>query len=363
MDTVKETSVIDDAEDVKIDEEFTPFKVDVEEASLTEEELKKIVKFGRRLSCSLIKEATSLAAESASIASQEAKYFSLSEYSSYLISRIMNDSLNGFSRESVSSLPSDETNELSNIEGDSISDDNTETFSVASSEDTLSVKSRSSSDSSKHSDFNRASTAVDNAIEAPPVSTPALTITQFHYSTQTESKVVEESAELSQPAEQRRNRDYKPNTGTLEAIKETSESVENGELEEINGNDIDICSQTPSRTVVNGYSTEQRNSTTNGSSKIDNFRNRCNAHSSSGSCSERKDSTTSDHTPSSRKESNASTQSMESNSDESEERDVLGEGFKGKREPSEKSKFGSSVRQHVMMKKVIFSSILVYKAT
>lgn len=372
MDTIKEEATIDGEEGVNKEEEIDHSKFNTSDSTLTEEELGKIVKFGRRLSCNLVKEATTVAAETVSVTSEEMKYYSLSEYSAYLISRILNDGLNGFNRESVSSLSNGDSNELSNFEGGSVcetDDENTETFSIASSEDTVSVKSRNSWDSSKYSDSNRASVAstlsqcscqsegfVDNAIESPNSGSspaPTLTVTQFNYSVLTENKEVKGATDGQQVAEQRRNRDYKANTGTLESIKETSESSENGEFESKPGyNGGNTFSETKTRNLVNGYDTELRNSSANYNSKSDYYRSRCNAHSSSGSCSERKDSTTSEHTTSSRKESSASCQSMESNSDESEERDVLGESFKGKRETSEKSKFGSSVRQHVMMKKV-----------
>ena len=357
-------------------EEIDLLKFDVKDSLLSEEELGKIIKFGRRLSCTLVKEAENVAAESVDANSHDIEYSSLSEYSAYLISRIMNDGLNGFTKE-VSGLPNGDSNGLGNGEPDSaceMDDESTETFSSASSEDTISVRSRNSWDSPKLSNSSRTSVVStlshsssqsdgsgDNVIESPntpSLQTPTLTVNDFHYDAPAETTGGEDTPDVQQPSEQRPKRDYKNNNCILESIKETSESSESGEAEsipDVNSTEDDFSKKTTTSTSisVNGYGPEHRNSSgNNNNSKTDNFRSRANATSSATSFSERKDSTTSEHTVSSRKESNASTQSIESNSDESEERDVLGEGFKGKRDASDKSRFGSSVRQHMLMKKV-----------
>lgn len=367
--SIKETAIIDD----EIEEEEEVQESDNENESrgrsLSCEDFDKIMAYSEKVCNDLLRESTTTAAEESSPDDKAvtlddiAQYSSVSEYSNFLLSKILNEAgLNGMSKDMENTfVMSRNSKNFLEMQGIDILADNCSSGSSSSRSSRTSeeVIPNSGSRASGISLASTLSAASDGSTDSDSLSvTPTVTVTdsgETYYkfpSTKEETSTTEVAAvHTSKP--------YR-NNGVLESIQEVSDATENDH--HTNGEDSDDSSLKSDRrklyTDLESEGNDAKNGNINSTAiqcngKMDsNRRTHPSVQATNSGASSTRSSKDSYYDPKfvcGRKESNASTQSVESNPDEDEERDSISE-FKKREEKL--ASFGSSLRLNMGGKKV-----------
>lgn len=341
------------------------------ERSLSCEDFDKIMAYSEKVCNDLLRESTTTAAEESSPDDKAvtlddiAQYSSVSEYSNFLLSRILNEAgLNGVSKDMENSfVMSRNSRNFLEMQGIEILADNC-------SSESSSRSSRTSEDVNLHSGTrvsgislgSTLSAASDGSTDSDNLSvTPTVTVTDsgetcYEFPATKEETSTTEVAAVHKP--------YR-NNGGLESIQEVSDATENDPP--TNAEDSDDSSLKSDirklYTDLESENNDQQNGKINSSviqcnGKVDSKRTHPSVQGTNSGASTRssKDSYDSKFGYG-RKESNASTQSVESNPDDDEERDSISE-FKKREEKL--ASFGSSLRLNMGGKKVCDTKSLAF---
>jgi len=306
----------------------------------------------------LLQESTSTAAEESLPEDKEvtlddiAQYSSVSEYSNFLLSKILNEAgLNGVSKDMENSFVMSRNSrnflEMQGIEMlvDNCSSENSSRSSRTSEDVNFHPGTRTSGISlgSTLSAASDASTDSDSLSVTPTVTVTDSGKTFYEFPTAKEETSATEVAAVHKP--------YRSNGG-LESIQEVSDATENDSP--VNAEDSDDSSvKSDTRkfyTDLESENNDQPNGKINSSviqcnGKVDSKRTHPSVQGTNSGASSR---SSRDYVYG-RKESNASTQSVESNPEDDEERDSISE-FKKREEKL--ASFGSSLRLNMGGKKV-----------
>lgn len=312
----------------------------------------------------LLKESTTTAAEESSPEDKAVtlddltQHTSVSEYSNFLLSKILNDAgLNGMSKDMentfVTSRNSRNFLEMQGIEilADNCSSENSSRSSRTSEEVGPGPRVSGISLASTLSAGSDGSTDSDSLSVTPTVTVTDSGEACYEFPpTKAEGSTVADAAVVHKP--------YRSNGG-LESIQEVSDTNEN-----YHQRCADVSDDSPLKSNGTKFyidleteDNEQKNGKINSSviqcnGKVESKRTQPSAQGTNSGNSSRSNSKDSSYDPKfvyGRKESNASTQSVESNPDDDEERDVISE-FKKREEKL--ASFGSSLRLNMGGKKV-----------
>ena len=327
--------------------------------SMSCEEFDKIMAYSDKVCNDLLRESTTTAAEESSTDDKEvtlddiAQYSSVSEYSNFLMSKIFNDAgLNGVSKDVentfVMSRNSRNFLERQGIEllADNCSSENSSGSSRTSEEVTPSSENRVSGISLTST----LSATSDGSTDSENLSvTPTVTVTD---SGETCYKFPSSKEESNTPDVVHKS--YR-NNGGLESIQEVSDSTENDNNRTAEDSDESSLKSDGKKFNVESEpeDTDQKNGKINSSviqcnGKVDTKRTHPSVQGTNSGASSTRSSKDSSYDPKfvyGRKESSASTQSVESNPDDDEERDVISE-FKKREEKL--ASFGSSLRLNMV---------------
>lgn len=363
--SIKETAIIDDEIEEEEEVQESDNENESRERSLSCEEFEKIIAYSEKVCNDLLRDSTTTAAEESSPEDKAvtlddiAQYSSVSEYSNFLLSKILNEAgLNGMSKDLentfVMSRNSKNFLEMQGIE--TLSDNCSSESSSRSSRTSEEVNSYPGTRMSGISLASTLSAASDGSTDSDSLSvTPTVTVTDSGETcykfppTKEETSPATEATAVHKP--------YRTNGG-LESIQEVSDATENDYP--TNSEDSDDSSLKSDRRKMymdfEGEDSGQKNGNINSSvtqcnGKVDSRRAHASVTPSNSGASTRssKDSSYDSKFVCGRKESNASTQSVESNPDEDEERDTISE-FKKREEKL--ASFGSSLRLNMGPKKV-----------
>ena len=362
--SIKETAIIDD--DIEEEEEEEANESDIDDSrdrSLSCEEFNKIMEYSDRVCSDLLLKSTAAAVEELPCNDKEvtlddiAQYSSVSEYSNFLLSRILNDAgLNGMSKDLentfVMSRNSRNFLEMQGIEGlaDNSSSDSSSTRSLRTSEEV--------SPGNRISGLSTASTlsAVSDSSNDSDLSvTPTVTVTESGATCYNFPPAKDENSNTDVAAVVKPYR----NNGGLESIQEVSDTTENDDSRYVDdSDDSSLKSEKRSKFYIDSELEDidqksEKNATSeihcNG--KVDSKKTHASVQGTYSSSSTRSsnDFSYDQKFVCGRKESTVSTQSGESLPDEDEERDVISE-FKKREEKL--TAYGSSLRLNVGGKKV-----------
>ena len=360
--SIKETAIIDDEIEEEDEVQESDNENESRERSVSCEEFNKIMAYSEKVCNDLLRESTSTAAEESSPDDQEvtlddiAQYSSVSEYSNFLMSKIFNEAgLNGVSKDMENSfVMSRNSRNFLEMQGIEMLVDNC-------SSESSSRSSRTSEDVNFHpgartSGISLGSTlsaASDASTESDSLSvTPTVTVTDsgetvYEFPTTKEESSTTEVAAVHKP--------YR-NNGGLESIQEVSDATENDcPVNAEDSDDISLKSDTRKTfTDLESENSDQQNGKINSSviqcnGKVDSKRTHPSVQGTNSGASTRSKDSYDTKFVYGRKESNASTQSVESNPEDDEERDSISE-FKKREEKL--ASFGSSLRLNMGGKKV-----------
>lgn len=321
------------------------------------EEFNKIMAYSEKMCNDLLRESTTTAAEESSPEDKSvtlddiAQYSSVSEYSNFLLSRILNEAgLNGVSKDLENSFVMSRNSrnflEMQGIEN--LTDNCSSESSSRSSRTSEEVNFHPGTRTSGISLGSTLSAASDTSTDSESLSvTPTVTVTDsgetcYEFPTSKEETSTTEVAAVHKP--------YR-NNGGLESIQEVSDATENDYP--VNAEDSDDSSSKSD--AKESESNDPQNGKINSSviqcnGKVDSKRTHPSVQGTNSGASSRSSRDSYDTKfVYGRKESNASTQSVESNPDEDEERDSISE-FKKREEKL--ASFGSSLRLNMGGKKV-----------
>ncbi|XP_048580318.1 1-phosphatidylinositol 4,5-bisphosphate phosphodiesterase beta-4 isoform X2 [Nematostella vectensis] len=340
---VKETAIIDDDIEEKKDENLSISNFSLDNEYISPKDFNDILQFSNRMSSGILQEAVTAAANQLPSGDTVTldnikRYGSVSEYSSFLLSRVLEDEgLSGINTNLKEDLrcdcKSDSQQSLRSISSSTSSSDfecGCDTTVIASDFHSKTTSSNRLSLISNSSSTSTESDLSSGASELQSIHTPTVTVTShgekhsnFNFD-EIDDDVTPTPSPTPTPTPTPAvtpNKEYKQNRG-LASISEALEPVENA----------DIRNNNFQPNGLNGRMQRKQSGGTNINevpSYEDNGQNGC----------ERKVSLPNDHFPA-RKESIASTQSTESNGDDDEERDSVLP-FKGKRDDKG---FGSTHR-------------------
>lgn len=316
------------------------------------EEFNKIMAYSEKMCNDLLRESTTTAAEESSPEDKSvtlddiAQYSSVSEYSNFLLSRILNEAgLNGVSKDLENSFVMSRNSrnflEMQGIEN--LTDNCSSESSSRSSRTSEDVNFHPGTRTSGISLGSTLSAASDASTDSESLSvTPTVMVTDsgetcYEFPTTKEETSATEVAAVNKP--------YR-NNGGLESIQEVSDATENDYP--VNGEDSDdSSSKSDTKESENG---KINSSVIQCNGKVDSKRTHPSVQGTNSGASTRSSRDSYDTKfVYGRKESSASTQSVESNPDEDEERDSISE-FKKREEKL--ASFGSSLRLNMGGKKV-----------
>lgn len=358
--SIKETAIIDDEIEEEEEEICESDNDESRDRSVSCEEFNKIMEYSERICSDLLRESTTTAVDELPPEDKEvtrddiARYSSVSEYSNFLLSKILNEAgLNGMSKDLENAFVMSQNSrnflEMQGIEG---------LFDTSSSE----TSSRSSRTSGEATSGNRVSgvslastlSAIsDSSNESDLSVTPTVMVTNSG----------EACYEFPSPKDENANTDVaavsKPyrNNGGLESIEEVSGTTCNDDQRFVD--DFGYTSVKSNRKKPFYIDSEHedvdqksgKNSSIQCNGKVDSNKKHP-AVQTMSSCSSTRSSNDFSYDPKfvcGRKESTVSTQSGESNPDDDEERDVISE-FKKREEKL--TAYGSSLRLNMGYKKV-----------
>lgn len=286
-----------------------------------------------------------------------AQYRAESEYSNYLLSKIFNEAgLNGMSKDMENTfVMSRNSRNFLEMQGIEILADNCSSESSPRSSRTSEEAPYSGNRVSGVSLASTLSAASDGSTDSDSLSiTPTVTVTDsgetcYKFPSTKEETSTTEVAAVHKP--------YRTN-GVLESIQEVSDATENDH--HTNGEDSDDSSlKSDGKKLYKDLESEDSDQKNNNNSsviqcngKVDSRRTHSSVQATNSGASSTRSSKDSSYDPKfvcGRKESNASTQSVESNPEDDEERDSISE-FKKREEKL--ASFGSSLRLNMGGKKV-----------
>ena len=357
--SIKETAIIDDEIEEEDEVQESDNEDESRERSISCEEFNKIMAYSEKVCNDLLRESTSTAAEESSPDDKEvtlddiAQYGSVSEYSNFLLSKILNEAgLNGVSKDMENSFVMSRNSrnflEMQGIE--MIADNCSSESSSRSSRTSEDVNFHPGTRTSGISLGSTLSAASDTSTDSDSLSvTPTVTVTDsgetcYNFPTTKEEPSTTEVATVLKP--------YR-NNGGLESIQEVSDATENDCP--VNTDDSDDSSLKSDTRKLSTELESENNDQSNGNviqcnGKVDNKRTHPSVQGTNSGASTRSSRDSYDTKfVYGRKESNASTQSVESNPDDDEERDSISE-FKKREEKL--ASFGSSLRLNTGGKKV-----------
>ena len=331
---------------------------DARDRSVSCEEFDKIMAYSDKICNDLLRESTSTAAEESSddksvtldnISQFSSESDSVSEYSNFLLSRILNDAgLNGVSKDLdntfVMSRNSRNFLEMQGIE--SVADSSSESSSRSSRTNEEGIPSSAN----RVSGISLASTlsaTSDGSTDSESLSvTPTVTVTD---SGETLYKFPSTKEESNTPDVV--HKPYRSNGG-LESIREVSDSTENDNHKGADDSDESSLKSEGKKVDSEPEENDQKNgkisSVIQCNGKVDSKRTHPSVQGTNSGSSSSRGSKDYSYDPKffcGRKESNASTQSVDSNLEDDEERDVISE-FKKREEKL--ASFGSSLRLNMV---------------